>query len=829
MRQDHSISDAALARRWDEMDWKAIEECVAAMQASVSEASRDGDQELLADLSERFLGSFDAKALAVRNVTKNEATENPGVGEPWKTSADKMKAVVVLDHHGYSSEPFYSFVMFEPKTKKDRTMCIPTFYDRAMHDLYRMLMEAVCEPLYDRRLFSSRTGRSLTDAAMEVKHLFSDRESPEWVARCDVKSFYDTMSHEWLLEHVPMDRRILSEFLKAPRVENGTGKPTVPDRGVPTGNRMSPVLANMMLNGLESYLRDPSDPDNGAVVRWVDDIVVSARTEEDALRFMALVKKFVAERGMRLNEGKSYVANVRDGFEFLKYRYVREGGSIHLTPEDSAVDELIGSIRDAVSKQTDEASMIKAVNSRIRGFTNKYRVSDMSGCIERIDCTVVQMVAEKAAGILHVPYESIANSRISKDDRGWVYGTDSGLHVRRTADIVLTDDERIWLTANPFIDRAYFDERKKRDQVSRVATDALREIWRSSNGCCRLCGMRIRSSEPRTVVSDEAGERGYVHMECKAEHEALHGRIRFLSPPEHCVAPQSSGPEPADEVFPEPVTVVAEEEATVAEVPTAPDVADEPVGAHDPGTGGAEPRPEQATLVPERKKIVIVPCKKGVSKFQPLVDFLNNIPYAYYDFTFEGLENLLIGGLCDSAYRDRSWWMRDSRATVGNALKYTDWGVEDVKLEKQWVRFSRNAKVKLAPPEIAYKERNTGPKSEAAIAERDARMEKSPFGRVTKYLMGSGLDQVRLTFDRVAEISRLPLPEWSKDKRWWSNRKRNSILLAIEDADFTKVDLDMDGRSILVVRTCCIPDESRDTVVLGDLPVKDYLRPKKGQ
>lgn len=829
MRQDHSISDTALARRWDEMDWKTMEESVAVMQASVSEASRDGDQELLAELSDRFLGSFEARALAVRNVTKNEATENPGVGEPWRTSADKMKAVVVLDHHGYSSEPFYSFVMFEPKTKKDRTMCIPTFYDRAMHDLFRMLMEAVCEPLYDRRLFSSRTGRSLTDAAMEVKYLFSDRESPEWVARCDVKSFYDTMSHEWLLEHVPMDRHILSEFLKAPRMENGTGKPTVPDRGVPTGNRMSPVLANMMLNGLESYLRDPSDPDNGAVVRWVDDIVVSARTEEDALRYMALVKRFVAERGMRLNEDKSYVANVRDGFEFLKYRYVREGESIHLTPEDTAVDELIDGIRDAISKQTDEASMIKAVNSRIRGFTNKYRVSDMSGCIERIDCIVVQLVAERAAGILHVPYESIANSRISKDDRGWVYRTVGGLHIRRTVDIVQTDHERIWLTANPFIDRSYFEERKKRDQVSMVATDALREIWGSSNGCCRLCGMRIRRSEPRTVVSDEAGERGYVHTECKAEHETLHGRMRFLEIPEHREVLASVDSELEDGPFPEPVATETEEAETVAEVPTVTEAVEGPVEAHDPGACQEDPRPEQATLVPERKKIVIVPCKKGVSKFQPLVDFLNNIPYAYYDFTFEGLENLLIGGLCGSAYKDRSWWMRDGRATVGNALKYTDWGVEDVKLEKQWVRFSREAKVKLAPPEIAYKERNMGPKSAAAIAERDARMEKSPFGRVTRYLMGSGLDQARLTFDRVAEISRLPLPAWSKDKRWWSNRKPKSILLAIEDADFTKVDLDMDGRSILVARTCCIPDPDRDTVVLGDLPVKDYLRPKKGQ
>lgn len=842
MKISHSIKETGLADRWDKLDWNVIDERVGSMQTELSKASMDGNQELLSRLTEEFLDSFEARAVAVRNVTRNEATDNPGVGEVWSTSADKMKAVMILNHHGYSSEPFYSFVMFEPKTKKDRTMCIPTFYDRAMHDLFRMLMEPICEPLYDKRLFSSRTKRSLTDAAVEVEYLFSDEHSPEWVVRCDVKSFYDTMSHEWLLDHVPMDRHILKEFLKAPRVENGTGKPTVPECGVPTGNRMSPILANMMLNGLEDELRDLNDPDNGIVVRWVDDIVVTARTEDEALHCMARVKRFVSDRGMRLNDDKSYVANVRDGFEFLKYRYVKEGDRIHMTPLEKSVDDFIDEMKEAVMKHDDELSVVKTANSHVRGFTNKYRVSDMSGCAERMDKAVIEIVSERVSSLLRVTHESMLKSRIMSDGKGWFFQTPDGLRLRRITDIVPVDHERIWLSANPFIHRDYFEERSERERISKVANDGLREIWESSCGCCMLCGMRIRRSEPRVLATDDDGVRWYSHAVCKENQERNLGRLSFVTPLRRR-AESDVSVELTVDIPEQPQETVSVEEVESEEKENVPESEGEssPDGIIDqdgnyPETEDIQVKnqsdegtrhPEQMKIVPTEKKIVIVPTKKGVSKFQILVNYLNNIPYSYFDFTFDGINNFLTGGLCESAYKDRSWWLRKGRASIGQALESTEWAVEDVNMEKQTVRFSKAAKVKYTPPEIAFRNRNYGPKTEQFIAERDERMRKSPFGNVTRFLMSCGLDQIRLQFDKIVELTGLPLPEWSKDKRWWSNRKPKSILLAVEDAEYTKVELDMEGRSMLLTRTCCMPDRKRDAVVLGDLPIKPHMRPKK--
>ncbi len=853
---EHSISDRGLASRWDSIDWNLVDQHIAVMQGRLSEASRSGDSETLAELTESFLNSFEAKAKAVANVTRNESTKNPGVGEAWTTSADKMKAVMVINHHGYRTEPFYSFVMFEPKTKKDREMCIPTFYDRAMHDLFRMLMEPICEPLYDRRLFSSRTGRSLSDAASEVQRLLSDESAPEWVVRCDVKSFYDTMSHEWLLDNIPMDRDVLEQFLKAPRVDQGRGKPMVPKAGVPTGNRMSPILANMILNGLESELHDPYDPDIGVVVRWVDDIVITARDEEDALHKMAKVRRFIDPRGLRLNEKKSYVANVREGFEFLKYRYVRIGDTIRMTPMDSAVEDLIESTREALKDKKDEMSMIKSINSHLRGFTNKYRIADMSGCSERIDRELLNMAASRIVEITGMTQKDVFDRFISVDDNGWFFRNCNGSRVRRVRDVIPVSQEPLWLTANPFVDVDYFKERLERERISHVANDRYRDIWRSTDGRCSICGMRIRRYEQTTIAKDINDSTGYVHRSCHDESITLRGRIEFMDfGPLLSPSIEQSGHidvgDVDDATTSDDSTPVSERNfigPIEREYGPLPSVASENVGSSvssyddsidDDGNYvqgrtevvqtsdvSVEPvgRTSQLTIVPERTKADLIPSKRGVSKYQPFVDFLVGMPYPRFRLTFTAISSHIPGGLCESAYKDRAWWFKRSRATIGEVLKVTQWSIEDVDMEKQEVFFTKNPKVKYTVAEQSFRDRRVGPEADIRVIERDERIKINKFGRLTEFLLDCGLDQIRLSFDSISNITGVRMPEFTQKKSWWAHRKKDGPLIAIEDADFTKVDLDVENRWILLARSCCVPDPSKDQIVQGDLPFKDHMR-----
>ncbi len=816
---EHSISDDAFGRRWDGIDWNRVDLRIAEMQRELSIASRDGDGERLNFLTETFLTSFEARAKAVANVTRNESTDNPGVGEPWTTSSDKYKAAVVLDHHGYRSEPFYSFTMFESKTKKDRTMCIPTFYDRAMHDLFRMLMEPICEPLYDKRLFSSRRGRSLTDAAKEVEYLLSGRDSPGWVARCDVRSFYDTMSHDWLLDNVPMDRDVLEQFLRAPRYENGKGDRIQCTEGVPTGNRMSPVLANLILNGLERYLRDNSDPENGLVVRWVDDIVVLARTEDDALRFKAKVTRFVRERGMTLNERKSYVADVRKGFEFLKYRFVRAGDTVEVTPMEQSVDALLEETKEALRGRTDEDGVVKTVNNHLRGFTNKYRIADMSGCSERIDAGMMNLAGTALSRIAGMTDKETYARYVRDDGDGPYIQVGSGMRVRKVTGMVRVPHERIWLTANPYIDTEYFAERVESERQGKLANDRYRAIWASTRGHCGICGLAIRTDERRIIVSDCSGRDAYAHTRCSEESLAISGRIVMDTS-----LFRSDGGEPVGTV--EPPMEEQEQDGTV-EVPdahgpvTVEEVPPEETVQEAVPVKDAPPKPSQMKLTGEERMPVRIPVKKGVSKFQPLIDLICRSGYWYIDYSFSELDNIIAGGLCASAYKDRDWWGRKGRASIGEALAVIDWKVEHVDMNRQRVRLIKRS-TEYLDSEEAYRSRHKGPDVEKRLYERAERMRKSKFGALTEYLMNCGMDQIELSFEKVGEIIG-GLPPSAKNKSWWCTR-RAGPLMAIEDADFTKVRLDMERRTVLLTRTVCIPDESRENVVIGDLKVKEHMR-----
>jgi RNA-directed DNA polymerase len=70
----------------------------------------------------------------------------------------------------------------------------------------------------------------------------------------DIRSCFDNISHAWLMAHVPMDKTILRKWLKSGYMEKHSFYAT--EQGTPQGGIISPVLANLALDGLERRLRE---------------------------------------------------------------------------------------------------------------------------------------------------------------------------------------------------------------------------------------------------------------------------------------------------------------------------------------------------------------------------------------------------------------------------------------------------------------------------------------------------------------------------------------------------------------------------------------------
>ncbi len=122
----------------------------------------------------------------------------------------------------------------------------------------------------------------------------------------DIKACFDRISRKWLPDNVPMDKKILNQWLKAGFMEKGRLFPT--EDGTPQGGIISPVLANFALDGLENKLKTAFRwQDKVNLIRYADDFIITGNTRElleDKVE--PLVKQHFGERGLELSEEKTH-------------------------------------------------------------------------------------------------------------------------------------------------------------------------------------------------------------------------------------------------------------------------------------------------------------------------------------------------------------------------------------------------------------------------------------------------------------------------------------------------------------------------------------------
>ena len=99
-------------------------------------------------------------------------------------------------------------------------------YDRAMQTLYALALEPIAETTGDHISFGFRKGRSAKDACEQIFNVLARKCSPTWILEGDIKGCFDNINHEWLQRNIPMDKRIMKQFLKSGFIYEGNLFPT---------------------------------------------------------------------------------------------------------------------------------------------------------------------------------------------------------------------------------------------------------------------------------------------------------------------------------------------------------------------------------------------------------------------------------------------------------------------------------------------------------------------------------------------------------------------------------------------------------------------------
>ena len=127
-----------------------------------------------------------------------------------------------------------------------------------MQSLWKLALEPVAETLADPNSYGFRPVRSTADAIAHCFNALAKRTSAQWVLEGDIRGCFDNISHDWLLRNIVMDKVVLRKWLEAGYVEEGTLFAT--EAGTPQGGIISPVLANLTLDGLEQAVNMSVSP-----------------------------------------------------------------------------------------------------------------------------------------------------------------------------------------------------------------------------------------------------------------------------------------------------------------------------------------------------------------------------------------------------------------------------------------------------------------------------------------------------------------------------------------------------------------------------------------
>jgi group II intron reverse transcriptase/maturase len=241
----------------------------------------------------------------------------PGVdGLTWRQYEQNLEANLVDLHarvHRGAYRALPSRRQFIPKEDgRQRALGIASLEDKIVQRAVVEVFNAIYEEDFLGFSYGFRPGRSQHDAldalAVGIKHT-----KVNWILDVDVRSFFDTVSHEWLIRFIehrmadPRMIRLIRKWLKAGVMEDGEWVSS--ESGTPQGAVVSPTLANIYLHYVfdlwAERWRHRTAHGNVILVRYADDIVAGFEHESDAVRFLAELRERVEKFALTLHPEKT--------------------------------------------------------------------------------------------------------------------------------------------------------------------------------------------------------------------------------------------------------------------------------------------------------------------------------------------------------------------------------------------------------------------------------------------------------------------------------------------------------------------------------------------
>ena len=272
-----------------------------------------------------------------------------------------------------------------------RVLGIPTVLDRFIQQAVLQVLQPEWDPTFSDGSFGFRPGRSAHQAVARAQEHY--RAGLWWVVDIDLEKFFDRVNHDKLMGIVAARvadwrmTRLIRRYLCAGMACGDIYTPR--SEGTPQGGPLSPLLANLLLDGLDKEL----ERRGLRFVRYADDCNVYVRSRRAGVRVMASLTRFLADHlKLKVNETKSAVAKPHER-SFLGFS-IGYGGAVRLS--EKTVARLKARVRELTRRARGCAlqRVVDELGEYLRGWKAYFRFAEgrsrmkelMSWIMRRLRC-----------------------------------------------------------------------------------------------------------------------------------------------------------------------------------------------------------------------------------------------------------------------------------------------------------------------------------------------------------------------------------------------------------------------------------------------------------
>ena len=376
---------------------------------------------------------------------------------------------------------------------------VPTMRDRAWQCLAKYALEPAHEATFHARSYGFRPGRSAHDAQKQTaNNLTSNKKG--WTKRVielDIKKCFDRISHTTIMKNLIAPRSIKEGIFRCLKAGTNIG---FPDRGTPQGGVVSPLLANIALNGIEDI--HPS-------IRYADDMIFFLKPNDNAETILDRVKKFLAARGMEISEQKTKITATTDGFDFLGWNLiVQANGKFRSYPSQDnykAFRKKVKAIINCSNYGSNEKA--KKLAPIVRGWRNYHKHCKMDGAKN---------------SLCHI--KNRAYKVFNKETKQNRY-TSKTLLEKAFPAVPYSENRHTMVkgTKSPFDgDIKYWSERNHK-----LYDGTTGKVLKKQSHSCKVCGLKLTGDERVHLHHVDGNHSNWKWQNLVAIHESCHDYIHM--------------------------------------------------------------------------------------------------------------------------------------------------------------------------------------------------------------------------------------------------------------------------------------------------------------